>query len=525
MQIPYSRMAGVFLAALLLSGCGDSGGDDGRLVAQGRPIYYGEVDSNPAHMAVVAITYGPGTGYFCSGTLIASSYVMTAGHCLEGESARNVQVFIGSNAYSNGTYRSAAELAVHPNYDGRNILNDISLIRLSSPAPTSVTPIPYLPARLGLTRSDEGATVDFSGFGVTETGSDGRKLHVERPIDRVCTGPSSCGDVVPHAFGYSQSGGGPCSGDSGGPAFIFRSGTEYVAGVTSYGDQRCTDFGVSTTVSDFEPFISDFIGGVLGAPCNGVAECLSGYCVDGVCCDSPCNGVCSACNLSGTGACQTVPNGTPCPDTNLCNGQEVCQTGQCVTGVPLDCSNQNVCTLDRCEPAVGCVHDPVADGTSCSNGNPCDGEETCRQGACVMGTPPDCGDNNPCTQDGCAPQSGCQHTNLPDGTNCGGGLCGTAACASGECIPGDPTICDDQNSCTHDYCDPQTGCGHEALPDGWECGKCKMCASALCVEIPDCQTDGGCGCGGGTGGSPQGLVFFLLVLLLPLAFFRRGFPA
>ncbi len=509
---------GLFGLALLLWGCGDFSGGEGRLVSQGRPIYYGEEDDDPAHMAVVALTNGPGRGYFCTGTLVASSYVLTAGHCLEGQSARNIEVFFGSNAYSSGTYRDAAELAIHPEYDSEYILNDIGMIRLSTPAPTTITPIPYLPSRLGLTRSDEGAMVDFSGFGLTENWTDGEKLHVERPIDRVCTGPSYCGEVVPHAFGYSQSGGGPCSGDSGGPAFLFRSGTEYVAGITSYGDQRCTDFGVSTTVSDFEPFISDFVGGVLGAPCASAAECLSGYCVDGVCCDSPCSGVCQACNLSGTGTCQNVPDGTPCPDSNLCDGEEYCQTGQCLGGTPLDCTNQNSCTNDSCDPAVGCVHAPVPDGTSCSDQNPCNGVETCQSGHCTQGTPLDCDDKNLCTLDDCEPLSGCVHESLPDGTNCGGGPCGPATCEAGECVPGDPTICDDQNPCTRDFCDPQTGCGYEAYPDGWECGKCKMCVSSQCTEIEDCQTDEGCGCG--TRGSPgNGLIF---LLLLPLSRLRRN---
>jgi len=511
-------VAFISFVPILISACGDLSGGEGRLVAQGRPIYYGEVDDDPAHMAVVAITNGPGTGYFCTGTLIASSYVLTAGHCLDGQSARNVEVFFGSNAYSSGTYRAAAELAVHPQYDGWNILNDIGMIRLSSAAPTSVTPIPYLPSRLGLTRADEGTIVDFSGFGVTENRTDGEKLHVEAPIDRVCLGPSSCGEIVPHAFGYDQSGGGPCSGDSGGPAFLFRSGTEYVAGITSYGDQRCTDFGVSTTVSDFESFITDFIGGVLGAPCASAAECLSGYCVDAVCCDSPCSGVCQVCP-SGTGVCQNAPNATPCPDADLCDGEETCQTGQCTESSPLDCSNNNSCTIDSCDPAVGCVHDPVMDGTSCADQNVCNGEETCRSGSCAAGTPRDCDDHNLCTQDDCDPQSGCRHTNLADGTNCGGGPCGQATCEAGECVLGDPAICDDQNPCTRDYCDPLTGCGYETLPDGYECGKCRMCVSSQCQEVTECDSGGGCGCSASGSGESSPGIFLVLALL---ALFVRG---
>jgi hypothetical protein len=38
-----------------------------------------------------------------------------------------------------------------------------------------------------------------------------------------------------------------------------RSNVEYVAGITSYGDQQCERYGVSTTVDRFEPFINSFI--------------------------------------------------------------------------------------------------------------------------------------------------------------------------------------------------------------------------------------------------------------------------
>jgi hypothetical protein len=58
------------------------------------------------------------------------------------------------------------------------------------------------------------------------------------------------------------------------------------------------------------------------------------------------------------------------------------------------------------------VHSPVADGTSCSDGNACNGAETCVAGACTAGAPLQCDDGNACTADGCDPASGCTHTNV-----------------------------------------------------------------------------------------------------------------
>ncbi|HOX47464.1 MAG TPA: trypsin-like serine protease [Myxococcota bacterium] len=233
---------------------------------QGRPIFYGTTDNVASHTAVVAITNGSGTGYYCSGTLIAPDVVLTAAHCLQGETAAGTDIFFGANAYqpAGGQYRSVSDLEPHPQYDGW--LNDIALIRMSSAAPAGIAPILALPEALGLTSADNNTTtVDFSGFGLTENDTDGVKLHVDGTIALVCAGPADCtysgNDVVAMSFAYSQAGsiGGPCSGDSGGPAFVVRDGVEYVAGVTSYGDQQCTDYGVSTTVSAFEAFIADYL--------------------------------------------------------------------------------------------------------------------------------------------------------------------------------------------------------------------------------------------------------------------------
>ena len=45
-----------------------------------------------------------------------------------------------------------------------------------------------------------------------------------------------------------------------------------------------------------------------GAACTVAAECQSGFCVDGVCCGSKCDGTCEACDVPGAeGTCSPVP--------------------------------------------------------------------------------------------------------------------------------------------------------------------------------------------------------------------------
>ena len=65
-----------------------------------------------------------------------------------------------------------------------------------------------------------------------------------------------------------------------------------------------------------------------GAPCNVAAECAGLTCVDGVCCSSGCNGLCEACDATGT--CQRVvmrEDDSCHPDatgTRMCDAQSLC---------------------------------------------------------------------------------------------------------------------------------------------------------------------------------------------------------
>jgi subtilisin family serine protease len=51
-----------------------------------------------------------------------------------------------------------------------------------------------------------------------------------------------------------------------------------------------------------------------------------------------------------------APDGTPCPDQNLCNGDEVCQTGTCAAGSPLTCDTGPECTTSACDARAGCTY-------------------------------------------------------------------------------------------------------------------------------------------------------------------------
>jgi hypothetical protein len=483
---------------------------------RGCPIINGTPDTSVAHMAVVALYC---TSWSCSGTLIAPRVVLTAAHCVEDLEADAFLVLFGNNV-SGAITRTVSETWVHPGYRPISAedppVNDMAMLLLSEGAPPGVEPIAHLPHSLGITQADIGRPLEFVGFGVTETGQSGRKMTVTNDLSYVCTQPGGCliGGVyraAENTICQDQDPGGPCSGDSGGPAFVMRGGEEYVAGIASYGTQDCHFFGCGTKVDENEALIDEFVQGRLGSVCQQDQDCRSGSCARGVCCDTPCSGPCEACDLPGfVGSCLTLEDHTPCPDADLCNGTEVCLGGACCPGEALQCDDGDPCTQNICDSQTGCIFPAKADGTSCDNGNLCDGLETCVRGYCREGDPPDCDDGSPCTDDICVPSTGCQHDRLPDGEDCGKGPCGPSSCNDGICELLDPDYCVDANLCTWDQCDLQKGCIHGPVPDGRGCGACKVCQDGRCVVDPECAEDG-CHCGGGRTGEIGwlGLLAFL----------------
>ncbi len=303
------------LAALVLSACADAHDDQSPLDRAILPIFNGAPPDAPEHAAVVGLHRRSGDSValapFCSGTLISPTVVLTAAHCLDVAAASKprpttisagaVAIYVGNHAASDPAPQvfGVVEARIHPNYNRFSNNNDIGLLRLAAPV-QGVVPVPALPAALGFTQADIGVGVNFAGFGLTEEGASGVKLQVDLPLGGLgctvpgCPSPGSVDTMV----SYSQPGAGPCSGDSGGPLFIYRSGTPYVGAVTSYGDAACTLYGVSARADSAAAVISAFVG--VAPPPPPPAGCGDGVCGMGESCDG----------RNGTVACGDCPGRT-----------------------------------------------------------------------------------------------------------------------------------------------------------------------------------------------------------------------
>lgn len=236
------------------------------------------------------------------------------------------------------------------------------------------------------------------------------------------------------------------------------------------------------------------------AECTDFNECTVGdHCENGFCipltslnCDdgNPCTT--DACDSNG--GCVNTNNSDPCTDNDFCTENDYCLAGQCHPGTKRDCNDNNVCTTDVCQPAVGCLHPYNTE--SCSDEDPCTVTDMCSQGQCVGTGALDCNDNNVCTTDNCVPKVGCVRTNntnpCTDNSECTlGDICG-----GGNCIPGSELNCNDNNVCTSDFCVPATGCGHtplsgNACSDNNQCTLSDKCQAGACVPgLPDACDDG-----------------------------------
>ena len=163
-----------------------------------------------------------------------------------------------------------------------------------------------------------------------------------------------------------------------------------------------------------------------GTMCMSGATCQSGNCTDMVCCASPCQGFCRACNLPGSvGTCMNIPAGQD--PSNECAGADTCDgQGGCGTPNGLACANGGDCISGNC-----------VDGVCCST--TCQG--TCRacnlagsMGTCtniMAGQDP----ANECAMSSCNGNGAC---NKPLGQSCAAaGECDSGFCTDGVCCADD----------------------------------------------------------------------------------------
>ncbi|MFF4036919.1 S1 family peptidase [Streptomyces sp. NPDC001816] len=223
-----------------------------------QPIVGGTTTTTSAYPFMMQITDASGS-QFCGGTLVAAKKVVTAAHCMIGESTSSVRV-VGGRTYlngTNGTVSRVSKIWINPDYTDATNGDDVAVLTLS-------TSMPYTAAKY-VTSSQTGVyaagtTARILGWGTTsENGSSSNQL---RTATIPTVSDSSCKSSYGSDFvqtdmvcaGYTSGGVDTCQGDSGGPLLI----GGVLAGITSWGE-GCAEAGhpgVYTRLTTFSNLVT-----------------------------------------------------------------------------------------------------------------------------------------------------------------------------------------------------------------------------------------------------------------------------
>ncbi|HSD89998.1 MAG TPA: trypsin-like serine protease [Kofleriaceae bacterium] len=180
----------------------------------------------------VAVEYGGSQA--CSGTLIAPTVVITAGHCVAGGAPDSV--LIGASALSRASEGERITVIKAIEYPNSQSSMDVGVLVLAKPSQ-------FMPRQIatGWARSDikNAAAVEFVGFGTTDkngTISTDNLMEAQSTItDYNCTTSSGCNTAAKPdgELGAGGMGIDTCPGDSGGPMYLLTDYGSFLAGVTS----------------------------------------------------------------------------------------------------------------------------------------------------------------------------------------------------------------------------------------------------------------------------------------------------
>ena len=231
-----------------------------------------------------------------------------------------------------------------------------------------------------------------------------------------------------------------------------------------------------------------------GSSCNSGPECLSGNCVDGVCCNESCGGSCRSCAVAGSvGTCSNVTSGMPDP------------RGMCPMSQPESCGNDGTCN-----GSGGCKRWPsttMCRSPSCPAGGPtftmaafCDGNGACPSSQSTMCAPYKCNAAGTVCAASCNGNDDCSGGSICLGGMCdqpkaNGAMCSAGGeCASGNCVQG---VCCNMacgGSCRTCIKAGSVGtCSNVDAGDDDPAGMCmNETASNPCGQTGKCNGSGGC---------------------------------